>query len=143
MKRLFWYSGVLALLTLAAMSTGCHFATHAQAGDYAYEMNGQTIEVAKVTQTDSGFDMQWYDDGKWLPVTEPVRVLSKADLGALVTGSVDKVEGLQSKEVTILFVPKGWTQVYLGHGGAENSEFKSATGFVWISPLGLIDLKKL
>jgi len=125
------------------MSAGCHSATPILTGDYAVEVNGQTVNVAKVMQGGSGYDMEWFDQGKWVPVTGPVKVLSKEDLGKLVTGPVDDLAGLQSKELTILFVPTGWTQVLLGHNGARNSEFKAATGCVWISPLGLMDLKKL
>jgi hypothetical protein len=129
-------------LALVVMSTGCHSGTPIQAGEYVVELNGVIVNVAKISQTGSGFDMQWYADGKWIPVTPPVKTLSKADLGSLVTGSVDNLQGLQSKELTILFVPKGWTQVYVGHNGEANTEFKAGTGFVWISPLGFIDLRK-
>jgi hypothetical protein len=87
--------------------------------------------------------MSWFANGNWIPVTGPIKVLSKAELGKLFTGPVDDLTALQAKELTIVFAPKGWTQVFLGHDGAKNSEFKTNTGYVWISPLGLMDLKKL
>jgi hypothetical protein len=142
-KRIFWLSGIAAALALLTVSTGCHSATPIQAGVYNVEMNGQIVKVAKVTQAASGYDMAWFDNGQWIPVTGPVKALSKAELGRLVTGPVDDLEGLQSKELTILFVPKGWTQVFLGHGGVKNTEFKAGTGYVWISRFGFMDLKKL
>ena len=63
------------------MSAGCHSATPILTGDYAVEVNGQTVNVAKVMQGGSGYDMEWFDQGKWVPVTGPVKVLSKEDLG--------------------------------------------------------------
>jgi hypothetical protein len=126
------------------LSAGCHSATPADmVGEYSILMNGQTVKVAKVTQAGTGYDMEWFADEKWIPVTGPVTALSKQQLGKLLTGPVDGIVGLQSKEQTILMVPKGWTQVFLGHNGAKNTEFKSATGYVWFSPLGLMDLNKL
>jgi len=111
-------------------------------GEYFITMNGQTVNVAQVATAGSGFAMEWFAEEKWLPVTAPVTVLSKQELGKLLTGPVDGIVGLQSKELTILMVPKGWTQVFLGHNGAKNTEFKSSTGYVWFSPLGLMDLNK-
>jgi len=142
-KRTFGFARITAALALLVVSAGCHSGTSTQAGEYAVEMNGQIVKVAKVTQTSSGYDMAWYDNGQWIPVTRPVKVLSKAELGKLVTGSVDDLEGLQSKELTMLFVLKGWTQVFLGHGGRKNAEFKAGTGYVWISQFGFMDLRRL
>ncbi len=142
-KRLILLS-VLAFLMMG--TTGCRYLnTPMQAGDYAYELNGFTVKVAKVMQTGTGWDMRWADaSGNWLPVTEPVQVLTKRQLGQLVTGPVDRVQGLQSTEVTILFVPYGWTQTTLGHNGAKNTEFKCNSGYVWWGgPLGPWCLKRL
>jgi hypothetical protein len=123
---------------------GCHSAEPADlVGEYVAVINGQAVNVARVTQVDSGYGMEWFTDGKWIAVTGPVTLLSKQQLGELLTGPVDGIVGLQSKELTIVKAPKGWTQVLLGHKGAKNTEFKAATGYVWFSPLGLMDLKKL
>jgi hypothetical protein len=136
----------LGVLVMGAslVFSGCHSAAPADlVGEYVETVNGQTVKVAKVTRAGSGYGMEWFADDKWIPVTGPVTLLSKQELGKLLTGPLDGIVGLQSKEVTILMVPKGWTQVLLGHMGAKNTEFKSATGYAWFSPLGLMDLKKL
>jgi len=131
---------------VATAASGCRYmATHIEAGDYRYEINGSTVKVAKVMQTSRGWGMLWADaSGQWLPVTGPVTVLSKSQLGHLVTGPVDHVQGLQANEVTLLFVPYEWTQITLGHDGQKNSEFKCNTGYVWWGgPLGPVCLKRM
>jgi hypothetical protein len=136
-----WMVGVLA-----SAATGCRYmATPIQAGSYGYEINGSTVEVAKVIQTNRGWGMQWADaSGEWLPVTGPITVLNKSELGRLVSGPVDHVQGLQANEITLLFVPYSWTQVTPGHNGQPNSEFKCNTGYVWWGgPLGPICLKRM
>jgi hypothetical protein len=133
------------LVTAASLFiSGCHSAAPSDlVGEYVTVVNGQTVKVAKVTRSGSGYGMEWFADDKWIPVTGPVTLLSKQQLGNLLTGPVDGIVCLQSKELTILMVPKGWTQVFLGHMGAKNTEFKAATGYAWFSPLGLMDLNKL
>jgi hypothetical protein len=131
---------------LAMASSGCRYmATPVQAGAYGYEINGATVKVAKVIQTSQGWGMQWADgSGQWLPVTGPVTVLNKRQLGQIVTGPVDHVQGLQANEVTLLFVPYGWTQVTPGHNGQQNAEFKCNSGYVWWGgPSGPICLKRM
>jgi hypothetical protein len=141
MKRLI----SLSVLSLLVMMTGCRYiSTPIQAGEFGYTMNGITVKAAKVTQTSSGYDMQWNADNKWMPVTGPTVVLSKRELGQLVTGPVDRVQGLKSHELTLLFVPREWTQMHLGTGGLQNTEFKCYSGFVWWNgPLGPMCLAKL
>lgn len=140
-KRVF--AAIAAAVALLALDVACNSAASVEPGEYAAELNGQNIKVGKVGQAGSAYTMFWFDQGNWIPVTPPIKLLSKAELGKLVTGPVDNLAALQSKELTIIFVPKGWSQILLGHDGASNSEFKSNTGYVWISPLGFMNLKKL
>lgn len=133
---------IALILAFAAAGLACHTAPHAEPGEYYVELNGQVTQVAKITQAGDAYNMAWFNNGSWVPATAPVKQLSQAELGKLFTGPVDKLAALQSKELTIVFAPKGWTQVFLGHNGANNTEFKTSTGYVWISPLGLMDLSK-
>jgi len=139
------FISMLVLSLVMMMNTGCQYvSTPIQPGEYGYTINGQTVRVAKVIQTSSGYDMQWHAVDKWMPVTGPTEVLGKKELGELVTGSIEHVQGLKSNEVTLLFVPREWSQVYLGTGGHKNTEFKCYTGYVWWNdPLGPSCLKKL
>jgi len=137
MKRACWFA--LAILFAAGCSSG---PPPSLVGEYTVEINGSTMNVARITQDGAGYGMSWWENDSWVPAKDPVTVLSKSELGNLVTGPVDKIIGLQSNSEAILGVPKGWTQIYLGHGGRENVVFKAATGYVWRSPLGFVDLKK-
>ena len=76
----------------------------------------------------------------------PLQPLTTSELTKFVTGTVDGIQALKSARQgitteAILAVPKGWTQTSPGHG-APGVVFKSATGYVWISPLGLMGLTK-
>jgi hypothetical protein len=117
MKKLLAVGLAIATLTLAA----CHNTTESLGGTYGIVDNGKVEPVFKVESHGGQYSAAEYQNGKWVPISEPVKPFGQHDLEALTDHKVTvPVDGIQTNSFVLFHVPKGWSL----------DRFTASTGYI-------------